>query len=545
MFKKKGDEQKPKKAKKLKKKWLKIGIPAAGVLAVVLAVSAVSGKGGGAVPVYAGQAFTGEISTWLDTSGIIQAEHSETFFAPVDAKVEGIQVSKGDVVKAGDVLLCFDEEAVAYAKRQSELERDINFADYKSSIQNNNEQSAKLAKAKAKIAECEAAIDNYEQYIDALTNGITDMNALKKADLYAKIYSVEKEMNAYELAMQTPEEDTDMGALLGKKTEKQNELNQLNNELSMLSDYKTEYGWEDLLTQAKKDLADYQEQLAEAKSDKASAEAAIVNGNKLAEMELNKEKTQLASEDTGKKYEAALNGIMAGFNGVVSELSVVEGASVQEGTQLMVLESFDELCVEFQASKYDLEVLAVGQEAEIQVSGHTYKGTVAKINHMAETGSSGTPMVTAQVHIDNPDENIYLGIEAKLKILTANEKSTLQVPVEAVNVDQDGEFCYIIENNILVKKYVTTGISSEQYVQILGGLSEGEQIVTSAYMGADVSEGMSVTVLETALAGTVTQTAETVGTQETAETAGTQEMTETAGTQEMTETAGTQQAETQ
>ena len=31
-------------------------------------------------------------------------------------------MSLGDIVKAGDVLLCFDEEAVAYAKRQSELE---------------------------------------------------------------------------------------------------------------------------------------------------------------------------------------------------------------------------------------------------------------------------------------------------------------------------------------------------------------------------------------------------------------------------------------
>ena len=49
----------------------------------------------------------------------------------------------------------------------------------------------------------------------------------------------------------------------------------------MLSDYKTDYGWEDMLTQAKKDLADYETRLSEAKSDKASAEAAIVDGNKL------------------------------------------------------------------------------------------------------------------------------------------------------------------------------------------------------------------------------------------------------------------------
>ena len=143
--------------------------------------------------------------------------------------------------------------------------------------------------------------------------------------------------------------------------------------------------------------------------------ALVVNGNKIAGYQLNKAKSELENADAEKKYEAVLNGVVAGFNGVVSELSVVEGASVQEGTQLMVLESFDNVCVEFQASKYALETLALGQPAEIVISGKNYTGTVSKINHVAEANSSGTPMVAARVHIDNPDENIFLGIDAKLK----------------------------------------------------------------------------------------------------------------------------------
>ena len=38
----------------------------------------------------------------------------------------------------------------------------------------------------------------------------------------------------------------------------------------------------------------------------------------------------------GKKYDEALNGIVAEFDGVVSSLDVVEGASVQEGAQLNI-----------------------------------------------------------------------------------------------------------------------------------------------------------------------------------------------------------------
>ncbi len=316
--------------RKRKKKWLKFAIPAAIVVVVAIVVKNSMGNGTAAVPVYTSQVTKGDISTELNTSGTVKAENTKTFFAPASARVEGIEVSLGDIVKAGDVLLCFDEEAVAYAKRQSELENAINSADYNSNVHNNNEQRSKLEKAQAEIAECEAAIDNYEKYIDDLTNGITDMNALKKADLYAEIYSVEKQLNNYELAMQVPTEDMDFEDILRRKTDKQNELNKLQNELNMLSDYKTDYGWEDMLTQAKKDLADYETRLSEAKSDKASAEAAIVDGNKLTGFQLNREKSQLVSEDAGKKYDEALNGIVAEFDGVVSSLDVVEGASVQE-----------------------------------------------------------------------------------------------------------------------------------------------------------------------------------------------------------------------
>lgn len=479
--------------KKRKKKVIKI---VAGVLVVVIIAGIFIGsrnQGTTAIPVYTQQAFTGEISSELDTSGTVKAENTITYFAPTGTKIAGVQVQAGDVVKKGDMMVCFDEEALAYAQKQSELEQKISATDYSATVQTNQEQQAKLAQAQSDIASLEIQKENYEKYIDDLTNGITDVTALRKADLYADIYSVEKEINNYDLAMQTPTEDTDMDALLRKKTEKTNELNKLQNELSMLSDYKTSYGWEDLLTQAKKDLADVETKLQEAKADKSSAEASIVNDGKIASSQLTQEKTKLTVQDAQNKYQEALNGIVADYDGVVTDLSATQGATVQEGTQLLVLESYDEICVEFQASKYDLENLAIGQKAVIDISGKAYEGTVTKINKMATPNSSGVPMVAARVHIDNPDSNVYLGIEARLKITTAQRQDALLVPVEAVNIDNDGNFCYIIENGALVKKYITTGISSSDYIEVTDGLSEKEEVVTSAVMDMDLEEGMEVT----------------------------------------------------
>lgn len=481
--------------KKRKKKVWKIMIPVAILLVIVVAAIGMTSSSNAGVAVCTTKVTSGDIRSELSTSGTVKAEDTTTYFAPANGKVAGVQIEQGDVVKSGDMLICFDEETVAYAKKQNQLENQISVADYTATVQDYQKQKEKLAIAEAEIVAYEAQIDTYEQHIEDLTNGITDVNALRKADLYAELYSIEKAINTYTLAMQTPNEDTDMEALMHKKTEKQNEMLKVQNELNLLSDYKTDYGWEDLLTQTKKDLADCQEKLQEAKSNKASAEAAVVNDNKLAGYQLTQEKTKLVTQDTARKYEAALNGVVAEFDGVVTSLSTVEGATVQEGTQLLVLESYEEICVEFQASKYDLEELRVGQKATIDVSGKEYKGTVSKINRMAQPNSSGIPMVGARVHIDNPDENIYLGIEAKITIITAEEEHVALLPVEAVNMDNNGSFCFIIENGILTKKYITTGISSLEYIQVLEGLSEGDEVVTSGYMGIDIEEGMAVTVM--------------------------------------------------
>lgn len=481
--------------KKRKKKIWKILVPAVIAVAAAAAVWNTKNSASAPVPVYTDRVTQGEIQSQLDTRGVVKAERTATYFAPANSKIAGVPLERGDVVKEGDMLVCFDEAAVAYAKRQSDLESKISAADYTATVQDYQKQKEKLAQAENDITMYELYIDSCEQHIDDLTNGITDVNALKKADLYAKLYSVEKSINTYDLAIQTPNEDTDMDELMRKRTEKQNELNKIQNELNLLSDYKTDYGWEDMLTQAKKDLTDYQTKLQEAKSDKASAEAALLNDNKLSSYQLSQEKTKLATQDEKRKQEEALNGVVAEFNGVVTSLSAVEGASVQEGAQLLVLESYDDVCVEFQASKYDLEELKVGQKVTANISGKEYRGTVSKINKMAEPNSSGGTMVGARVHIENPDDNIFLGIEAKLKIITAEEKKALLIPAEAVNMDSSGSFCYVIENGTLSKKYVKTGVSSLEQIQIIEGLAKDDEVVTSAYMGAELTEGMAVTAM--------------------------------------------------
>ena len=46
---------------------------------------------------------------------------------------------------------------------------------------------------------------------------------------------------------------------------------------------------------------------------------------------------------------------------------------------------------------------------------------------------------------------------------------------------------------MLVKRYITTGISASEYIEVTDGLSGQDAVVTSAMMDMELTEGMEVT----------------------------------------------------
>lgn len=53
----------------------------------------------------------------------------------------------------------------------------------------------------------------------------------------------------------------------------------------------------------------------------------------------------------------------------------------------------------------------------------------------------------------------------------------MTLPVEVVNIGKEGSFCYVIEDGLVTKRNITTGISSEDYVEITDGIKEGEEVI--------------------------------------------------------------------
>ena len=235
--------------------------------------------------------------------------------------------------------------------------------------------------------------------------------------------------------------------------------------------------WQLDLENAQTTLSELQSDMAkdEAKIDAADASEVTASGRKA--MEDNNDLAEIDSLSQEELLEKGRKGIKAEFNGIVTKAELFAGTQATQGMELVSVASNDDVAVEATVSKYDYGKLKEGQKARITVGDNEYLGTVGDISRVAQVNEKGAPIITCEVDIDNPDDNIFLGVEAKASILIGSEKNVLTVPVEAVNTGKDSTFCYVLADGVIARREVVTGISSETSTQIEEGLKEGDLVI--------------------------------------------------------------------
>ena len=240
------------------------------------------------------------------------------------------------------------------------------------------------------------------------------------------------------------------------------------------------------LEKASNTLAELQSRLS---SQQAVAESdpSAVTAEEKEKMEITNNLSELDQMSAQELVEAAKKGIKADFNGVITKVSVVEGATTALGTELFTLQNTDKVDVNVNVSKYDYDKVKEGQSAEITLAGKTYEGEVTNISHIATQNEKGASLISADVRIKNPDEDIFFGVDAKVTIHAEEADDVVVLPAEVVNIGKTGSFCYVIKNGVITKKDITTGISSDEYVEVLDGIQEGDEVIRDI---GSLEEGM-------------------------------------------------------
>jgi HlyD family secretion protein len=223
---------------------------------------------------------------------------------------------------------------------------------------------------------------------------------------------------------------------------------------------------------------------------------------------------------------------LAPFDGIVTNLPVREGETVvvgiqnAEGSTLMTLADMSVITAEVKVDETDIVNIQVGQPADVTVDalpGKVFKGHVTLAGDQALLRSTG--VATSQsttgteeakdfkvvVTLDAPTNDLRPGLSSTAKITTAHKASALSLPIQALtmhNPEDDKnkgavqaastaspssdaktaqqQGVYIVEkdkNGKLRAKFVpvTTGITGATDIEVLSGLTEGQEIVIGPY----------------------------------------------------------------
>ncbi len=251
--------------------------------------------------------------------------------------------------------------------------------------------------------------------------------------------------------------------------------------------------------------------------------------------------------------------VVAPMNGIVSLLAVkkgerVAGNSFSLGTEIMRVADMSKIEVRVDVGENDVPKVKVGDSAIIEVDAYNdrkFKGVVTKISSSstsAQTVTTSTTDVTnykVYIRIDpasyadliDPKKGKNLpfrpGMSASADIMTTKNENVLAVPILAVTTrdknekqtqtkvkaeqdkkkaqgqdagttdnalltDDMQEVVFVMAADGTVKKVpIRTNIQDNEYIEVMGGLKEGDEVVCAPYntISKTLKDGMKVKVV--------------------------------------------------
>lgn len=226
------------------------------------------------------------------------------------------------------------------------------------------------------------------------------------------------------------------------------------------------------VAQAKADLREKEEMLAKIKAGPDAGEVKEAQ-NRL-------EKAEISLEQARRNLENAT--LVAPFSGTIASVDVNIGDKISLNSKILHLVDLSHLRVETSVDEFDVGKVRVGQQAKIflyALPDHALAGKLSKVAVMPAQGQ-GTAVYPVIVDISNPGHAIRPGMGAEANIVVAKNENMLLVPSSAIKESDGKEVIYILAEDQIIPVSVTLGISDEEVTEVVKGLEEGAQVITSS-----------------------------------------------------------------
>ncbi len=236
------------------------------------------------------------------------------------------------------------------------------------------------------------------------------------------------------------------------------------------------------------------------------------NSAKIKELEAQIKQTNI--ELSTAKINLGYTKITAPRDGTVVSVQVEEGQTVnanQTTPTIVNIADLSHVKMKMQIAEGDITKIKVGTPVEYSILSEPTKkfqttvssidpglttlsdgsygsSSSSKSSYSSSSSSSSAVYYYAQSIVDNKDGILRIGMTTQNELLIANVEDAIIVPSIGIKKDENGTFVYVLKDGKAVKTAVKTGIKDNLDTQIISGVNEGDEIITSQGSSSEIAK---------------------------------------------------------
>lgn len=181
--------------------------------------------------------------------------------------------------------------------------------------------------------------------------------------------------------------------------------------------------------------------------------------------------------------------ITAPIDGIITDLNISEGDYVRSESTLLTLVNNDVIEFDIEVDELDINDIKVGQSVNVTIDAideTAITPIIGFVTNISIEGNSMNSVTSYPVTVTlSGDDTIKMGMNCSAEIIIESKEDVLCVPVEAITTKKDKYYVTLKDESL---KEVEIGMYDEDNIEIISGLEEGEEILLPVTVKATETE---------------------------------------------------------
>ena len=181
--------------------------------------------------------------------------------------------------------------------------------------------------------------------------------------------------------------------------------------------------------------------------------------------------------------------------GIVTEKKALQGMRFMPGEALYQVADLSAVWIIADVFEQDIGQVKLGAKSQIRINAYPGKVFEGAITYVYPTLKAETRTVPVRVELANPGQLLKPGMFAQMELSVGGKNPVVTVPVSAV-IDSGTRSIVLIQAGAgrFEPREVKLGARSDTYVEVIGGVKDGEQVVVAANFLIDAESNLKAAV---------------------------------------------------